>query len=522
MRCLARFGAHARPRRLLCTSAASDAAPPSRGRGGRGASSPSSSSGVPSSPRSASDEQGAAALTAAAETHGVARLTLQKGKARLFWSGNPVVYGGAVAEVKAARGQQPPRTGDVCVVTDHTGSAFGWGTFNGSSMYRCRLLATAGELAAKPELAALDVDAVIRMRVAAAAARRRRLQLPAAGVTDTYRLINSEGDRLSGLTADVFGGEFIVAVSSAAWLEQRRGVVAAALLQTTGCKALLWRPSLDLLRLEGLEAPVPAQLFTADGAPPTELAPSWAAAEAEEGAVSADAAQADGAAGGAGVLPERVTVVENGVRFNVALKSGQKTGFYCDQRDNRARIRAAAAGARVLDLCCYSGGFAIAAALGGAASVTGVDSSAAAVALARDNAALNGVPASVCDFVQADVLDFLRDKLASGAAGTYDIIILDPPKLAPNRAALPKAAGRYRRLNEAAARLVTDGGLLLSCSCSGAMTQSGEFPGLVADAAAAAGRSAALLGVSGAAQCHVRAAGCPESNYLTAVMLGIN
>ena len=520
MRCLARFGAPARTRRLLCTSAASEAAPPSRGRGGgRGASSPSSGSGVPSSPRSASDEQGTAVLTAAAETLGVARLILQKGKARLFWSGNPVVYGGAVAEVKAGRGRQPPRTGDVCVVTDHTGSAFGWGTFNETSMYRCRLLASAGELAAKPELVALDVEAAVRIRVAAAAALRRRLQLPAAGVTDMYRLINSEGDRLSGLTADVFE-EFVIVVCSAAWLEQRRGAVAAALLQATGCKALLWRPSLDLLRLEGLEAPAPAQLFTADGAPPAELAPAWAAAEADEGAGSADAAHAEGAVG-AGALPERVTVVENGVRFTVALKTGQKTGFYCDQRDNRARIRAAAAGARVLDLCCYSGGFAISAALGGAASVTGVDSSAAAVALARENAALNGVPASVCDFVVADVLDYMHDQLASGAAGTYDIVILDPPKLAPNRAALAKAAGRYRRLNEAAARLVSSGGLLLSCSCSGAMTQSGEFPGLVADAAAAAGRSAALLGVFGAAQCHVRAAGCPESNYLTAVMLGI-
>ena len=258
---------------------------------------------------------------------------------------------------------------------------------------------------------------------------------------------------------------------------------------------------------------MPAQLFTADGAPPAELAPAWAAAEADDAGGSADAPPADGLG-----LPERVTVVESGVRFNVALRSGQKTGFYCDQRDNRARIRAAAAGARVLDLCCYSGGFAIAAALGGAASVTGVDSSAAAIALARENAALNGVPASVCDFVVADVLDFLHDKLASGAAGSYDIIILDPPKLAPNRAALPRAAGRYRRLNEAAARLVAPGGMLLSCSCSGAMTQSGEFPGLVADAAAAAGRSAALLGVSGAAQCHVRAAGYPESNYLTAVL----
>ena len=356
------------------------------------------------------------------------------------------------------------------------------------------------------------------MRVAAAAALRRRLRLPDAGVTDTYRLVNSEGDRLSGLVADVFG-HYVVVVSTAAWLEQRRAAVAEALLQASGCKALLWRPSLDLLRLEGIEAPAPAQLFTAGGAPPTELAPAWAAADADadEGAGSAGDVDAS-----VGALPARVTVVENGVRYSVALRTGQKTGFYCDQRDSRARIRAAAAGARVLDLCCYSGGFAISAALGGATHVTGVDSSASAVALARENAALNAVPASACEFVEADVLDYMRDRLVAGAAGSYDIVVLDPPKLAPNRDALPTAAGRYRRLNEAAARLVAPGGLLLSCSCSGAMTQSGAFPALVADAAAAAGRGAALLSVSGAAQCHTRAAGHAEGQYLTAVLLGIS
>jgi 23S rRNA G2069 N7-methylase RlmK/C1962 C5-methylase RlmI len=456
-------------------------------------------------------------LSSAAEAKGVARLTLQRGKAALFWAGNPVVYGGAVADVAAARGHQPPSTGDACVVADHTGAPLGWGTFNGTSMYRCRLLATAGELEARPELALLDVTAAIRLRVAAAAALRRRLALPTAGVTDTYRLINSEGDRLSGLVADVFG-EYIVVVSTAAWLEQRRGDVAQALLTACpGAKALLWRPSPDLLRLEGIETPQLAQLFMAGGGTPTELAPAWAAA-ADDDAASAPAGEGD--AGQQGALPDRVTVVENGVRYSVALKTGQKTGFYCDQRDSRARTRAAAAGARVLDLCCYSGGFAISAALGGAAHVTGVDSSASALALARENAALNGVTA--CEFVEADVLDFMRDRLKAGEAQSYDIVVLDPPKLAPNRDALARASGRYRRLNEAAARLVKPGGLLLSCSCSGAMTQSGAFPGLVADAAAAAGRGAALLSVSGAAQCHVRAAGHAEGQYLTAVLLGLS
>ncbi len=185
-------------------------------------------------------------------------------------------------------------------------------------------------------------------------------------------------------------------------------------------------------------------------------------------------------------------------------------------------MRAASAGARVLDLCCYSGGFALSAALGGAAAVTGVDSSAAAVALARANAALNGFSDSQCRFVEADVLDFMRDALAAGGAASYDIVILDPPKLAPSREALLRAAGRYRRLNEAAAQLVAPGGILLSCTCSGAMTQSGAFPGLVADAAAAQGRSAALLATAGAAPCHARCAGYPESEYLTAVFMGLS
>jgi len=528
MKCLARLGAAPVVRlrcarlRLLCTSQPAEGAPrPRGGRPGGGRGGPSSErSAVPAAPRSAGDDAGAALLSAAAEARGTARLTLQKGKARLFWEGNPVVYGGAVAAVSAAKGGQPPLTGDACVVADHLGAPLGWGTFNSASMYRCRLLATAAEAAVSPELASLDVEAAIRLRVAAAAALRRRLQLPQAGVTDTYRLINSEGDRLSGLVADVFG-DFVVCVSTAAWLEQRRAEVAAAVLQASGCKALLWRPSPDLLRLEGLMTPQPAQLFSAGGGAPCELAPAWAAPE--EGSADAGAGEAAGdSSAGAGALPARVAVVENGIRFNVALKTGQKTGFYCDQRDSRARIRAAAAGARVLDLCCYSGGFAIAAAVGGALHVMGVDSSASALALARENAALNGVSPSVCDFVEADVLEFMQARLAEGGAGSYDIVVLDPPKLAPNRDALARAAGRYRRLNEAAARLVAPGGLLLSCSCSGAMTQSGAFPGLVAGAAAAAGRGAALLAVAGAAQCHVRAPGHAEGQYLTAVLLGLS
>jgi len=357
-------------------------------------------------------------------------------------------------------------------------------------MYRVRLLALAAE--AEAHGAALyDVTATAALRLAAAVGLRRRLGLPTAGVTDVYRLVNAEGDRLSGLVVDAFA-DTLVAQCTASWAQQRRAPLARALLEASGAARVLWRPVPDLLKLEGVESCESPELFC--GAPFRTIP-------------LADAADQ---------LPERLEVRENGVRYNVNLRTGQKTGFYADQREQRLRIRALARGARVLDVCCYSGGFAVSAALGGALSVVGVDSSGAALELARANAALNGV-AGVCSFIEDDMLGALR----SHAPNSFDLIILDPPKLAPSKGALPKAAGLYRRLNAAAALLLAPGGILLTCSCSGAMTQSGTFPALVAEAAGAAGRSVALLAVAGAAPCHARAAGHAESEYLTAVTLGL-
>jgi len=199
---------------------------------------------VPSRPRSEAEEAGAAVLRSAAERLRAPRLSLKSGKARLFWGGNPIVYGGSVDRVSTP----PPACGDGVLVTDHAGAPLGWGVYNQHSLYRVRLLGTHSEAAAQPGLA-LDVGATLRARVASAALLRSRLGLPSAATT-TYRLINSEGDRLSGLTADVFG-RYIVVQCSAAWLERRRDQVAALLLAATpGAAALLWRPSVELLRRE--------------------------------------------------------------------------------------------------------------------------------------------------------------------------------------------------------------------------------------------------------------------------------
>jgi 23S rRNA G2069 N7-methylase RlmK/C1962 C5-methylase RlmI len=432
------------------------------------------------------------------------RLSLKAGKSRLFWAGNPIVFGGSVQ----ALSRPPPVTGDAVLVTDHSGSPIGWGAYNEHSLFRVRLLGSHSEAAAEPHLA-LDVLVTLRARLAAAVRTRSRLGLPSPQ-TDTYRLINSEGDKLSGLTADVFGDTLVVQCS-ALWLERRRDVVATELLAALpGVVRLLWRPMVDLLRKE-------------DGVDPSAPPEQWAAPQPQlfrrSAAVGgcAEAAPAED-------LPERMEVVENDVRYTVALGSGQKSGFYCDQRENRARVRSLAAsagtGARVLDLCCYSGGFAISAALGGAADVTGVDSSAAAVALARANSSLNGLDEARVRFVCGDVMETLQSLQEGGPV--YDVVILDPPKLAPTRAMLARAASRYRKLNTLAAAIVRPGGTLVSCSCSGAMTQSGAFPSLVADSIAAAGRGSALTAHTGAAPCHVQCAGYAEGNYLTTLFFVIN
>jgi len=208
------------------------------------------------------------------------------------------------------------------------------------------------------------------------------------------------------------------------------------------------------------------------------------------------------------------------LRFWVRPAGGQKTGLYLDQRENRKMIRSLVAlqdKPRVLDLCCYHGAFALAALAGGASSVTAVDSSMEALEVAARNAALNGFESSL-QLQHSDVASFMHQ--AAADQQEYDIIVLDPPKLAPSRRreALAKAERKYMALNEAAIRLVAPGGILLTCTCSAAMTQSGRFMAMVKAAASAAERDLAVLQISQAAPDHPVSPACPEAAYLTALL----
>lgn len=297
-------------------------------------------------------------------------VTIKRGKARLFRDGNPLVYGGAVAETSGGL-----HRGDAVNVVDGADNKIGWGFYNPDSMYRVRLLPGEADVD--------DNDAVlsaVRALIEAACARRGALNLP-NDATTAFRLINSEGDGLSGLTVDAYGPHLVCSVS-AAWVEARRAEITAMLEASYGGARVIWRPAVSRLKSEGLTVDV-----------------------AEDAGAAVEATEAN--------LAYEVDVL------------GQKTGFYCDQRDNRAYLAPLCTGKRVLDLYCYSGGFALAAAKHGALSCVGVDSSRRAVELATRNAARNALD-GICSFEASDVSAFLNTN-----GEVYDVVVCDPPKLAP-------------------------------------------------------------------------------------------
>jgi 23S rRNA (cytosine1962-C5)-methyltransferase len=206
--------------------------------------------------------------------------------------------------------------------------------------------------------------------------------------------------------------------------------------------------------------------------------------------------------------PQRVRVRENGLRFEIAFESGHKTGFFCDQRDNRLRLGRMAQG-RMLDLCTYSGGFALAAKLkGNCDEVTGVDLDEKAIDQARINANLNETR---IQWIHADAFGWARQMQRNGQQ--WDTLVLDPPKLIHHRDRMEEGIFKYRDLNALALSLVRKGGLFLTCSCSGLLGR-GEFEELVIGTAHRHGHRLQILDHSGAGMDHPVMSNCPESRYL--------
>lgn len=386
---------------------------------------------------------------------------LKPRRARPFFGRHPWVLDSAIDRVE---GQ--PVDGDVVDLVTHDGQFVARGLWNSQSRLRVRLYAFD---AAVP----LD-DAVWASRLAAAVALRKSIGFddPAGGC----RLVNSEGDDLSGLIVDRYGDYLAVQVTALA-MARRLDSIADTLESLVAPRGILLRGAeRGLSKLEGLHLPDRVLRGVQPAGP--------------------------------------VFVVEHGLRFGVDLAEGQKTGFYLDQRDNRQAAATHARGRRVLDMFSYSGGFALACAVAGrAASVLAVDTSAKATALVEANAALNGVST-----VTAETADAFEKLDALAAAGeTFGMVVLDPPKFARSRASLDDALRAYHRINRVACDLLEPGGILVTCSCSGSVSRE-DFLQMLAGVAQRAGRTLQLLEVRGAAADHPVSASCLEGEYLKCVI----
>jgi len=355
------------------------------------------------------------------------------------------------------------RPGDCVAVYDRHGELFGRGLYNPKSAITLRMLT----------FDATPIDESFWRTALGRAASLRRDVLRLDDVTDAYRLVHAEGDELSGLVVDRYGDTLSVSLySHGMW--RALDALLPGLHEAAGTKHHVVKVDERVQQQEG---------FAATGI------------------------RSDGA-------PTEVSVTEHGVRFKVRFDFGHKTGFFCDQRDNRRRLAKMASGAEVLDLCCNSGGFGVyAMSIGNAKSATCVDLDEDAVALARKNANLNQLRV---DTVQADAFAYMRQMQANGRS--YGVVVLDPPKLVFGRSDAGEGRNKYADLNRLAASLVAPGGILLTCSCSGALARD-DFLSIVTGAVRHAGRHGQVLEVTGAAPDHPVSPRCPESAYLKAAWL---
>ncbi|MFO1062764.1 MAG: class I SAM-dependent rRNA methyltransferase [Pirellulales bacterium] len=354
-----------------------------------------------------------------------------------------------------------PRAGTIVDLVHPDGRWMARGVYNPHSRIRVRVYQWQREQA-------LD-GAWLRSRLDYALDLRKRW-VEQTGPCDAMRIVNSEGDGLSGLMIDRFGDYVVIQVNAAAvvnWLPE----IANWITERLAPRGILQRIDAKSAKSEQIDL----QDLTIAGESPTEP----------------------------------IVIEEHGTRIRLDLETSQKTGYYLDQRQNRLRAARWSFG-QMLDVCTYLGGFALAAARHGkTTSITAVDGSARALAQAAENAALNGIDS--IRFVQADCFEEL-DRLCE-AGEQFETIVLDPPRMAGSREQQPAALRAYHRLNSQAMKLITPGGILVTCSCSGRVSRE-EFAGLLGPAARRAGRSLQFLEQLGADVDHPWDAACPETEYL--------
>jgi 23S rRNA (cytosine1962-C5)-methyltransferase len=396
----------------------------------------------------------------------MAQLILLPGKERSAFKHHPWLFAGSIGRLEGRA-----RPGDTVEVLADNLKPLGRAAYSPKSQIRARFWTFDAD-------ESVD-DAFFKRRVAAAVARRQAL--PELRGQSGLRLIHAESDGLPGVIADQYGDTVVVQLTSAG-ADKWRNAIVAGLVKATGCARVYERSDSDVRGLEGLG--------------PTT---GWIHGEAPDTPLS---------------------IEENGVRLAIDIAGGHKTGFYLDQRDNRALLGQLSAGKDVLNCFCYTGGFSLQALAGGAASVLSIDSSGPALAQAQANLALNPqLPADRAEWLEADVFQALRDFRKAGKL--FDLIVLDPPKFAPSAAHADRAAKAYKDINLLGCRLLKPGGLLMTYSCSGGVGLE-LFQKIVAGAAQDAGRPARIVRrLSGSAD-HPVALNFPEGEYLKGLLVQVD
>ena len=390
-------------------------------------------------------------------------IILKAGRERSLLRRHPWIFSGAIERIDGA-----PVSGDTLPVRDTTGNFLAWAACNPDSQITARVWSFS-------ETEKIDTE-FFRKRITNSLAARNELGL--AGNSNGMRLIHAESDGLPGLIVDRYGDVLVMQIGSAG-PERWRDAIADVLQDLCKPICIYERSDSDSRVLEGLEL--------------------------RNGVLR-------------GALPDNVEVTENGLRFSVDVAAGQKTGFYLDQRDNRALTETLAADRDVLNCFCYTGGFSLYALRGGAKSVLSIDASEDALQLAQRNLQLNGLDESRAEWRCADVFQALRTLRDQGRK--FDLIILDPPKFAPTAAFAEKAARGYKDINLLAFKLLRPGGLLCTYSCSGGISED-LFQKIVAGAALDAGVDAQIVHYLHASADHPVLLSFPEGAYLKGLVLRV-
>lgn len=385
-------------------------------------------------------------------------ITLRKNEERRIRNGHPWVFSNEIASIDG-----PREAGATAELLDAGGCLIGVGHYNPHSLIAFRLLSRQRE----------EIDSVtfFEKRIRAALAHRQALYPD----LQTFRAVYGESDHLPGLVVDKYEDCLSIQLLSAG-MEHRRPLIVAALQTVFAPQGIIARNDVAVRGLEGL--PETVELL-------------------------------------AGAIPEQLEIRENGLRFRVNLREGQKTGGFLDQKENHLLLQKICREQRVLDCFCYSGGWAIHAGHFGAASVLGLDISARAVAQAAENAALNGLGGRV-HFEECDAFERLRTLKQEGQR--FGVVVMDPPAFVKSRKNIAEATKGYLTVNRRAMELLEPGGYLITCSCSFHMGRD-QFREMLVQASRQARREVRLVATCAQSPDHPVLLSFPESEYLKCFVL---